>query len=485
MNALLAVVAGLGLALPYAWPVCWPLALLSLLGVLELERRLVGWCSLLGWCLLAGVVSQLAAFWWLAPAMVRYYRVPVALAPAFVALYCVLCGTRLLVLGGLWRPLKGVSWWGFPLAVVAADMLQLSLFPWTIGGTQTGQPIYLQLADVVGVVGMGFPLGMVAAWLHQRRWSSTAWVLAVLVLVYGYGAMRMVQIRRELGAPREVALIQPSSPHYRGWSEGAAANILSTCRTLTELSLASPGVDLVIWPEGGAPFSYDTRDGPADRSMHVLIDDLVSRYHVPLLFNDDRWEGGVHYNAVSLVDAADRRVGSYRKRILLPFAEFMPVASWACSAGTPQYTAGRDPVVFDGCAPELCYEILFPANLRPAILKGAEYIVNLSDDGWFGASPAATEHLQDALPRAIEFRRPLIYSTNTGISTVISPTGEFVAPRTVLGARTFLRAQVETVPEVTFYARFGDVFGWCCTALAVIGASLGLKNHHPDGIVAV
>ncbi|NOZ01862.1 MAG: apolipoprotein N-acyltransferase, partial [Deltaproteobacteria bacterium] len=220
------------------------------------------------------------------------------------------------------------------------------------------------------------------------------------------------------------------------------------------------------------------RDTPArDRNA------AIRGFSTPLLFGaityerrkdfDDEQE---YYNTALLVAPDGRVLGRYDKNYLLIFGEHIPFAdwfpflkSWLPEAG--DYRPGRTVEVFDLDSVRIglmiCYEDIIPSFTRKLADKDPNILINITNDAWFGKTSEPWQHLQLAAFRAIENRRYLLRSTNTGVSAVIDPVGRIVSHTSLEGAET-LTADIAVLSGETIYQRFGDVFAWACCALGLL-----------------
>jgi apolipoprotein N-acyltransferase len=180
------------------------------------------------------------------------------------------------------------------------------------------------------------------------------------------------------------------------------------------------------------------------------------------------------YNSAFLVGPDATVRGRYDKIHLVPFGEYMPLRGMLFFLdklvyGIGDFRRGEDYTVM--AIPQgrfgvlICFEVIFPDLVRHFVDRGAQFLVNLTNDAWFGNSPASYQHLSMVVFRAIENRVPVVRAANTGISAVIDPTGR-VLQQTDLFVRTRIQARITpAVGRVPFYTRFGDVFAYACLLL--------------------
>ena len=239
--------------------------------------------------------------------------------------------------------------------------------------------------------------------------------------------------------------------------------------------------DLVAWPESPAPFfQADPRFRNAmagvARATHSAL--IVGGVGNDFSNEEQRWHD---YNSAMVFGADGKLIGRYDKIHLVPFGEFVPFEKFLFFAKkltgrVGKFDRGRDrtPVQIAAAGGKahrygifICYEAVFADEVRHFAANGAEVLVNISDDGWYGDTSAPWQHLNMARMRAIENRRWLLRDTNNGVTAAIDPYGRVrqSIPRHRPDA---LPAQYGFRDDITFYSAHGDVFAWCC-AIATVG----------------
>jgi apolipoprotein N-acyltransferase len=239
--------------------------------------------------------------------------------------------------------------------------------------------------------------------------------------------------------------------------------------------------DLVVWPESPAPF--EEQDPRFQRALAAIARQTQAPLVVGNIGSDFSPGDGVwrFYNSALVVGADGARFGRYDKIHLVPFGEYIPFQNLLTFAHkltgrVSSFTRGADRKVFilPGSNGErhrygvfICYEAVFADEVRQFARLGAEVLVNISDDGWYGDTSAAWQHLNMARMRAIENRRWILRDTNTGVTAVIDPYGRVrqCIPRHAVDA---LPAKFGFRDDITFYTAHGDVFGWACVLLSFV-----------------
>jgi apolipoprotein N-acyltransferase len=274
-----------------------------------------------------------------------------------------------------------------------------------------------------------------------------------------------------------VGLVQASVLQADKWDPNRA---LENVQRHVELSrrAAAQGARLVAWPESAVPFLFDDVPAVAEE-LRVLARELS----IYLLFgNDDREDppGGPYraWVAAKMLTPQGELALRYHKIRLVPFGEYVPLQPVLTLGGrftarlvrqvadfTPGEEYGTGEVDGHRLSVFICYEAIFPDLIRQFTVRGAELLVNITNDAWYGYSSAPYQHLGMAAFRAVENEKYLIRAANTGISAVVDPRGRIVE-RTELFRPAILVREVAFVPGTTFYTRHGDVFAWGCLAAA-------------------
>jgi apolipoprotein N-acyltransferase len=267
-----------------------------------------------------------------------------------------------------------------------------------------------------------------------------------------------------------VALVQGNIPQHLKWDEGEQQAILRTYAELTRG--AAPGSRLVVWPEAAVPAYVGLEPWVAE-----WLARLAAEVDRPLLVGapDAREDGGTirYLNSALLVRPAGI-AARYDKIHLVPFGEYVPlkrllsfVEGIATEIG--EFTAGRDRVIFplEGApfGTVICYEVIFPDLFRRFVRDGARFMVNVTNDAWFGDSGGPLQHLATVPLRAVENGVAIARAANTGVSALVHPSGR-IEPRLGLFQQGALRVEVPLRTRETFYTRFGDLFAYACGAVA-------------------
>jgi len=309
-------------------------------------------------------------------------------------------------------------------------------------------------------------------------------LLTLLMTVVPFlGSRRAAALAHRSAGHLRVALVQGSVEQDHKWDPAYQDETTARYRTLTA-NAAERHPDLVVWPETATPFFFQE---PGVLRESVL--GLAAEHKVPLLFGSPAFRqtrAGVieELNRAYLVSADGWEVGSYDKIQLVPFGEYVPYARVLFfvnriveAIGT--VVPGLTPTVFDLPTARfgvlICYEDVFPALTRRFVNGGADFLVNITNDAWYGRTSAPYQHLAQVTFRAIENRVPLVRSANTGISAFIDPDGR-IRWQGPLYETAWHVDEVSWPGVRTFYTRFGDVFAWACALVTLAAVGWGTRR---------
>ncbi|HLW42968.1 MAG TPA: apolipoprotein N-acyltransferase [Candidatus Acidoferrales bacterium] len=358
-------------------------------------------------------------------------------------------------------------------------------FPWNlIGYATSGNLALVQLTSVTGIFGLsllvaGFNALVVWAIASPSPKSRRAVLVTLLILV----AVAKIGPRFvPRSTPDHVAhLVQtnfPQSESYpANWMDLHANDMQQLENMSINAARKSPGV--IIWPEVPAPFSLQDPKfaAIANQIAHLWTEGGGEYFLVGVvdwkLGPDRQWLAS---NSAVLLDPAGQRAFTYDKIHLVPFGEYVPLRRWltfakSLTAGISDFTPGHAYAVGDlpggRFSVFICYESVFPSLVRRFAANGAELLVNISNDGWFGRSSAPAQHLMMLRVRAVEDRRWLLRDTNTGFTVDIDPYGRIVA-RLAPFTRSELDAPYGFRSDLTPYTRFGDWLAWLCVIATLL-----------------
>jgi apolipoprotein N-acyltransferase len=491
-------------------PLAW-IAVLPLLLVLAGESS--PWRAF-AWAYLSGAVFLGGSCYWFVEVTRQYGGLSLSLALtallAFVAVFSVFFGAFGLVVSGVARRSPGLALLLSPFLWVALELARTYLitgFPWNLLGYGVPFAGLRQIACVTGVYGLSFlaaTTSALGAWAFLRwrsRWSRLVLgVWAALLLIGNWAFAPPLPTK----GPNLALLVQPNVPldeasatTWAPWLNPTKLNQLVNM-SLDALSdqkrregfaldekepqhiVAPP---LIIWAENPAPF-YFTRD----QVFRNVVERMARQGRAYVVVNTVVPLGSGFSeitNSAVVVDPEGHEILQYDKMHLVPFGEYVP--AWAFPGKIGKITAEvgnfvpgtsyRVAQTSEGTIGIfICYEDIFPQLVRRITLAGAQVLVNISNDTWYGDSAAAFQHLEMARFRAIENHRYLLRATNDGITALIDPYGR--VEKQIPRHRTMvLPANFSYCRDQTFYTKRGDVFAWLCTALAAVMVLFGVRQR--------
>lgn len=390
--------------------------------------------------------------------------------------------------------------WLFPAVWTAVEMARSYLFtgfPWMLlGYSVAGSATLRQAADLAGVHGLSFLLALsgVSVYFAGKRLSEGLSAKAAIPLIPGVAALLFLVLYGRVGSglpagsavplPEvKVAVAQGGIDQAVKWDPENQSATLEIYKELTRQA-RDAGAQLVVWPETAAPFFYGW-----EAQLSRRLDAIVVSGGIPVIFGApwfDPGDGGRFYNSVFHMDARGVVLGRYDKRHLVPFGEYIPLRQLLfflrkLTAGASDFSTGTDPALFrvgaQRVAASVCYEALFPALIRDGVREGATWLVNVTNDAWFGDTVAPRQHLAMARMRCVEFRRPMVRAANSGISAVIDRDGG-ISASLGLFRRGILAAAIRPAAGETVYAKTGEIFGISCSILTVFAFILPLRGSH-------
>ena len=474
----------------------------------------------LGW--VSGTIAFTGTMFWVITAMHWYGKVPLFIAVLIMLLLTIYLGLYF----GLYA--AGLSWirntfpaFGLlpaPFLWVTLELIRtyfLSGLPWVLFGYSQHQwlPI-IQLADHFGVYGVSFLLVLVNAalaellvWgfkvyrgfaLRSFPWTSSGAAAAALNVAFLYGTTVLAGADQVPTRTLSIGLVQPNVDQAQKWDVAFRHETLDRYARLT--GSIGKDLDLVIWPEAATPFLFEM-----EPQYRQLVTKMAQDAGAPLLFGSPalrRYPDGRPYllNSAYLLALDGQILGRYDKQHLVPFGEYIPfhhsflffldklvegIGDFEAGPGAtlfmfkprektpPMAAAATVPDFHVKFGVVICYEVIFPNLVRQFASNGAEFMVTITNDAWFGPSSAPYQHFSMVVFRSVENRLAFARAANTGISGLIDPYGR-VREATPIFTQEALSGTVEIGYQKTFYAKYGDVFAYGC---AIITALLCLTGY--------
>jgi apolipoprotein N-acyltransferase len=486
---LLGLAAALALPPVHAVPVLllsFP-GLLALLGAAPTWKRAAalgfawGWGHHLGglYWVTHAILVDAATWWWLVPLAAPGLALPLAAfaVPPALAAWALPAGwPRLLGFAGAWV-----------LSELARGVL-FTGFPWNLmGSVWAFAALPLQGAAVVGVHGLSLLTVLLASLPALGRWRPLAGGGLALLALAGFGAWRLAG-EPPPAPPVRLLLVQGNIEQSLKWRPEERVAIFRRYLELTAAAAREaagavpPGTRLaVVWPETATPFLL-AQDPEAKRlAASVLPEGAVLLSGTVRAELDAEGMAREVFNSLVALDDAGRVAALYDKAHLVPFGEYMPLAGLIpvrLAAGGMDFSAGPGPVTLEapGLPPFgalICYEVIFPAAVTPS--PRPQWLVNVTNDAWFGRSSGPWQHLATARLRAVEEGLPVARAAQTGISAVFDARGRRLAMLPLGQAGTLAADLPGAVPPPPF-ARFGLALPGLLAALLLAGAALGARR---------
>lgn len=364
-------------------------------------------------------------------------------------------------------------------------------FPWSsIGYSQYKFLSVIQVSDITGVYGISFLVlafncAIVDGLLIKARirkmplfplsYTIIGFIMFFIVIVssFSYGFWRLGQDRP--GHLVKAGLVQGNIEQDKKWDPVFQKYVMDTYFSLS-LDVAGKSPDLIIWPETAVPFIFGDDKKNTEQLVEFqrtlkssllfgsVLEKKTSSEQIPLT------------NSVLLLDKEGKIIYQYDKIHLVPFGEYVPLRRVLffvdkLVAGIGDYVPGEQYIKaetpFGSFAPMVCYEIIFPGLVRKFYSTNGDFIATVTNDAWFGKTAGPYQHFSMAVFRAIENRKPVMRSANTGISGFIDSNGRIIA-KTELFQRQVLTGEIKTDNTLTYYSRRGDLFTYFCILISAI-----------------
>jgi apolipoprotein N-acyltransferase len=516
-RAALAVASGLamGLAFPkfdhglLAW-----VALVPLFYVIEGESmRRVFW-----WAYLQGFASYVVQLYWIPIPLHDFadVRMEFAIFPMFLLAGIVAINTAVAIWAGefIARRTRIPAVITMPVAWTAVELIRTYFpigFPWNLLGYAAYRNLELiQFAEFTGVYGVSALIVFFNAVVYvviSRRGDSRLQAIslsaltALMIVLVAFGAWRIRDLKNAPSTGSfKVAMVQGNIPQSLKWDPKFLPQSYGVYQDETA-DAAKRGADLIVWPEAAAAFLFQADDRyPAmltsDAAYRTALLTLAKNMGKPILFGapalavqNDRVAG--FYNRADLVSDQGEVLAHYDKIELVPFGEYVPARALLgffvnrVVEGMGDMIPGKEQTLFEVKGAKLgiliCYESIFPDFTRREVNEGADILVNITNDAWYGESSAPYQVLAMAVMRSIETKVPMVRAANTGFSALIEPSGQ-ITNRTPLFKRGTTIVNVSWRPIRTLYTMVGDLFAEICLVLTAIGLIAGWRWPRPATI---
>ena len=419
---------------------------------------------------LSGVVFHLGNLYWIYHVIQHYTSLAPVLAAGILVLLCLtlslfwgLCGWILgwiSVRFGMERALLAAPFCWILVAEKAKFLIQ---FPWDLlGYSQINHLAIAQFGSLAGVFGLSWLIVFVNSGVTLRLVTKKNyyWIcgLVLVVAVAFYGRAQLAQ--PITGTTVKTGVIQGNVPQDVKEDSQFAQQVNDNNLAMTRKLIAEDKPDIVFWSESSTLFPL--RSGG---EWTAAIITAARETSVPLLIGSDSYtQDGKVYNSAFLINPEGQITQEYSKIYLVPFGEFVPFHQVLFFAGkmvpeisdfSPGTSYTEFPLRDDHFALNICFEVVFPQLARRLVNGGASLLVTITNDAWFGNTAAPYQHFDMAAMRAIENRRYLVRSANTGVSGVVDPYGRMLLQTPIFQQAAFA-ADVKLIHDQTFYTKYGD-----------------------------
>ncbi len=454
------------------------------------------------------LISYVSAFlflgancYWIAPCMHNYGDLNWGFAALALVIYAAILafwyGLTGWCLGCIAQRSRMWALVAAPFLWVTAELLRsrVSGIPWDyLGQSQVDAGVTRSIAPVAGVIGISFLVaGINAAFTaavllrSRRRWKMLVpyALLGAFILIASFDGTVAIPAGRSFSL---ALLLQPNEKlNQEGWAVNGFDRNMQAYGELMRGAFAADNpamhpspTTVIIWPESPAPLSEN------DPRFRDAVSAFAKQYSAPMIVGNTAEERispepgappvRAFFNSASFVTPDGNFAGRYDKIHLVPFGEYVPHKNFLAflhnlTQGAGDLTPGHERKVFryggHAFGTFICYESVFPEEVREFANNGADVLVNISDDAWYGDTSAPWQHLDQTRMRAIENHKWVLLDTNNGVTASIDPNGTIVAaaPRKIA---TAVRVPFAFVPGTTFYSRHGDWFAWLSAAVSLL-----------------
>ena len=477
------------------YPIAWVALVPLLISLWEKEAKA---SFMLG--SLTGFIFFLGTIYWVFNSMYNYGHVPAILSSLILIMLCIYLGAYIGLFAVIFNSLSNRS--RFP-SLVTVPVLWVTLevirtyvftgFPWSLlGYTQYKFLPLIQISDITGVYGISFLVaatnGVVfdAAFHRPRRVNKmplfpekpiTASIIAcvfIVLLTLGYGIWQLNTDMK--GRTIRASVIQGNIDQGIKWDNQHSEDILNIYKRLS-IRASAGAPDIIVWPESSFPFIYGYDEKPT-----AEFQEFQKNLHASLLFGTvtakkDKAENALLSNSAVLLSPAGKLLSTYDKIHLVPYGEYIPLKKLfpfinKLTAGIGDFVPGKEPAVmktsFANIGNLICYEIIFPGLVRKSVNQGADLLVTITNDAWFGRTSAPYQHFSMAVFRAVENRVPVVRAANTGISGFIDSKGRIKRKSDIFVEDTLSEEVTIGAFGKSFYAKYGDLFAFLCIVSSIL-----------------
>jgi len=459
---------------------------------------------------MTGMIHYISLLFWLVHTMNTYGYLPIWLGVIILILFAfylaLYMGCFSLIITWLCKK-PSIFIIITPVLWVALEYIRTHLltgFPWALlGHSQYKFLNLIQLSDITGVYGISFILAfsncalfLTLLFFKKIKWNNyhitkTLTVSSILILIsifslsLAYGRYRVKEMDRLISeAPeKQISVIQGNIDQSMKWESEIQKVTIDQYINLSR-STGDNNPDLIVWPETALPF-YFLYDYKLTEHARRGFEELGTYFLIgsPSFKRDT--EGVKYFNSAYLIDPEKTTPDKYDKTHLVPFGEYIPLGKWIpigkMVEGIGDFSTGEIGKVLlwndSAIGIQICYEVIFPDLSRKQTLNGADLLVNITNDAWFGNTSAPYQHFFMTVFRAVENRRSLIRAANTGVSGFIDPVGRVIST-TPIFEKAAITESVPMLKQQTFYTSHGDLFAVLCLIISVFTVAFYVLRNH-------
>ncbi|MGA1868268.1 MAG: apolipoprotein N-acyltransferase [bacterium] len=470
------------------------ISLIPLLWCIKRNHTTTSSCFFLGW--LTGVIFFVGLLYWLINTITHFGNIHILLSIPIFLLLCLYLGSYIGIFAALVQHLRKYK---IPICISAPVIWTsfefirghlLSGFPWgSLGYSQSCHLSMIQSADIIGVYGLSFIILLVNCCIFEigdiylipnndgRTRKTLSYALIIVLLLGGLFIYGNYRIKETLSINSHeqkitIGLIQPNIRQEDKLKISTAYTILEILKGLSIEACSDNDVDIIVWPET----AYTSYFYPLHDPIYSAISKIAKEIPIHLLTGAAQIKytknGIMAYNSAIYFNSEGELLTIYNKMHLVPFGEYFPLPfikkilhfASDISPGS-QFTQFN--IHDHSFGVVICFEAIFPSLCRQFVLNGTQFLINITNDAWFGNTAAPYQHFQMILFRAIENRTWLMRAANTGISAIISPIGK-VMTQSGIFTQEIVKGHCAVSDIRSFYTLHGDIFSVLCLMTAII-----------------
>jgi apolipoprotein N-acyltransferase len=448
---------------------------------------------------IAGLACHVGLIYWITYVVVNYGYLPIYLGITLMLLLACYLSlfTAAFAAGIIFFRQKVTLYFAAPVLWVCLEYCKshiLTGFPWeNLGYSQYLNLYLIQFVDISGVFGLSFLIVLANATLFEvianrtkKEFIAAAIVILITAGILIYGVHRSNQVDEVIAKNAQetsVLLIQGNIDQSIKWNKSFQNETINTYERLSLQNITTDG-GLIVWPETAVPFIYQDSNDFKKRITDIAVK-TKSWFIFGSMSHEQSKAASDYYNSAYILSPTGEIKGKYNKVHLVAYGEYVPLRNVfpfirGLTEGMGDFTSGTvyTPLIMNNkkIGVLICYEGILPFAARTYKKDGAELLVNITNDAWFGATSAPFQHFSMSIFRAIETRLYLVRAANTGISAIVDPKGTVIS-QTNIFEKASLKGNVKFINIQTIYAKYGDVLVVACFIVLIFYVVLVLKRR--------